>query len=129
MAKKAFSKLGPPVRTNLAGNSGFWPVSFETASTATPDGVQPATAMTVARTAAGTYTLTFDANAKPQVVHWGDVSVREQGLLNGKMLSYSASTGIVTVEVRSGATSAPLDTDNKTVDVLLFCDWGRLQNL
>lgn len=129
MAKKSSTKPGSPVRTNLLGNSALWPVTFETNSTGTPDNVEPATGVTLARASAGTYTITFDAHSKPLVVHHGIVTVREQGLLNGKLLSYSSSTGKVTLEVRSGATSTALDTNNKTVDVLLFCDWGRLQSL
>ncbi|RMF61423.1 MAG: hypothetical protein D6746_05580 [Bacteroidetes bacterium] len=100
-------------------------VTFTTNGANAPSGVSPAiTGLTVARSATGTYTLTFAEALKPNKVLVGLAQVQgDEPDLWAKVVSYDKSTGVATVKVyqNSAGTIAAADTSSKAVKVLLVC--------
>jgi hypothetical protein len=124
---------GPyPVRS-ISGDQYVVAFSFDTNQTSDPDGVSPAVeninpAITIAYSAAGTFTVTFAEQARPQSVDYADASIRgDFPELDAKVVSYVAATGVMTIKVYDEDDTSGISDDaastlnNVTVQVLAFC--------
>jgi len=104
-------------------------LQFDTNDDGAPDGVAPdyGSDLAVARTTAGTYTITFSGLRKPLRVRGVAQVLGDEPDLFAKVVSYDSSTGVVTVKVyaNSEGTIAAGDTEDKTVQVFLFCSKSR----
>lgn len=132
MALREDKRAGTIIRTNLVGNLSLWYVSFESASTSTPDGVDPSGNVTLARTGVGDLTITFDAHVKPKAVLWGGVNIAENNATTDcKVGAYTASTGVLPLymytENGTSGISASADTNNLTYQCLFLVDTSSLQ--
>lgn len=122
---------GTPVRTNIKGQPYMFFVEFDTNNTSAPDGVNPTQGITVARAGVGDFTITFDEEYKPRVVHCGWVCIEaDNAELHGKVTGYTDSTGVVTLTIYDDSavagTEAPADTTDIRVQVLLLCNSSEL---
>lgn len=94
-----------------AGNHELWSCRFNTNNTSNPDGLVVssgnASDVTVARSAAGTFTLTFAAGKRPKSLDkvWADVT-GSNGDLSVRAVSYAPSTGVLTLKVYQRAFTA-----------------------
>jgi hypothetical protein len=115
-----------PIRCNRP-EAEIWILSFETNGTGDPDGLDPAfaTGVTLDRTGAGDYTVTFDEAIKPNKV-LACLPSYVEGLPKNdvKYVSYTASTGVLvlmaTEEDGTSGISAEADTTDKTISLVLF---------
>lgn len=113
-----------------------WFGKFDTNGTSAPDGVMHSDdGAVVARTGAGTFTVTFPSPV-PYALVWADASILgDEANLHAKAVSYVQATGVLTIKVYQQADdgadtdpdnglSAAADTTDKTVQV--HCVFSRL---
>lgn len=91
----------------------------ETASSADPDGADPALG-TWAWSTTGTLTYTFDAGSQPRRVLHADCTIEETGIHQLKFISYTSSTRVALFHF-IGSSGARADYDDYTMSVKLVC--------
>lgn len=96
----------------LSSNDGryaFWTGAFDTNSTSAPDGedIGGINGLAVARSAAGTFTVTFPAGSRPEflISGWAEVE-GDNGDIDVDIVSYVGSTGVLTLKVNQRAYTA-----------------------
>lgn len=130
---------GALVRCNLAGTIYLDCITFEFAGTTNdPDTVNPSAGVTIAHSATGTYTVTFDEDAKPKSVLWGHANLAEADAATYKLEvgEYVPSTGVLTLyavndpDTGTGGQPALANmADAKTCKLLLLCSDSKLADL
>jgi hypothetical protein len=107
-----------PVRATRYDERDF-AIKFDSNNTSHPDGVVPDyTGVTVARTGTGTITITFAASVRPLEFRQPlAYIVGDESNLFAKVVSYVASTGVLTVKMytNNAGTIAAADSTDKEV--------------
>lgn len=123
-----------PVECNQGGRPFFKHVTFVTNSTNAPDGIVPAYSdITVARSAAGVFTITVTTDARPDAVYCAFVNAvgttTAEGTLKASYRGHSAGVFTVAVGVAAGTgvtAFTAADTTDVTVHFLALCNGNTL---
>jgi hypothetical protein len=123
-----------PLECNQRGRPYLYHVTFVTNSTNAPDGVVPAYSdHTVARSAAGVYTITLTTVARPDAVFMGVAdavgTTTAEGTLKASYRSYASGVFTVAVGVAAGTgvtAFTAADTTDVTVNCLFLCNGNTL---